>query len=148
MGRFRSTMRQSPAIIISLIALTFSLGGGIGYAASVTTAKTPATKITWHRLGLINKWHEVFVTNGAPSYAISNGIVYLYGAMQGGTTNEFAVLPKAARPKNTLYIAVYNDDNSGGSAWLDVTPRGQMFINGPDDTILSSIAGVSFPAGA
>ncbi len=133
---------------MSVIALTFSLGGGAGYAASVATAKAPVTKITWHKLGLINKWHEVFATNGPPSYAISNGIVYLYGAMQGGTTGEFAVLPKAARPKNTLWIAVYNDDNSGGSAWLDVTPSGKMYINGPDDTILSSLAGVTFPAGA
>ncbi len=141
-------MRQSPAIVISVIALTFSLGGGAGYAASVASAKAPATKIIWHKLGLINKWHEVFATNGAPSYAISNGIVYLYGAMQGGTAGEFAVLPKAARPKNTLWIAVYNDDPSGGSAWLDVTPGGQMYINGPDDTILSSLAGVTFPAGA
>ncbi len=141
-------MRQSPAIIISLIALTFSLGGGVGYAASATSSHAASTKITWHKLGLINKWHEVFVTNGAPSYAISNGIVYLYGAMQGGTTGEFAVLPRAARPKNTLFIPVYNDDNSGGSAWLDVTPTGKMYINGPDDTILSSLAGVSFPAGA
>jgi hypothetical protein len=148
MHRLHSIIRQSPAIVISLVALTFSLGTGAGYAASTASAHSSSTKITWHSLKLINKWHEVFASYGAPAYAVSNGVVYLTGAFQGGTTGEFAVLPKGARPKHTLLIATYNDDiSSVTSAWVYITPSGQMNINGAADAALSSIDGVSFPAG-
>jgi hypothetical protein len=82
MKRFRALARQSPAIVISLIALTFSLGSGAGYAASVAAHHPAATKITWHGLGLRNGWKAAakgFGT-GKPAYTVSNGVVYLTGA--------------------------------------------------------------------
>jgi hypothetical protein len=80
MNRFPALVSQSPAIIISLIALTFSLGGGVGYAATV--AQSPAAvKITWQAIALRNKWAPAAkgFAVGRPAYTVSNGVVYLTG---------------------------------------------------------------------
>ena len=79
MNRLRSLMHQSPAIVISLIALTFSIGGGAGYAASAASTHPAVTKITWHHLSLRAGWHALAAGfhTGHPSYTVSNRIVYL-----------------------------------------------------------------------
>jgi hypothetical protein len=153
MGRFRSTARQSPAIIISLIALTLSLGGGAGYAASVASAKAPVTKITWHALPLVHGWKgagKAFHT-GNPAYTVSNGIVYLTGTVDhaGTAPSELGVLPKGARPKHTLWFAAFNEAASGG-AFIDIAPNGDVFVGGSggDDAYFTSLAGIEFPLGS
>src|ERR1700722_14598338 len=100
--RFRALASQSPAIVISVIALTFSLGGGAGYAASVASSH-PAIKITWHKLSLKNGWHSgagAFAGTGTPAYTVSNGVVYLTGVADHSNTASTAplgLLPKGAR---------------------------------------------------
>jgi hypothetical protein len=153
MRRFRSAMRQSPAIVISLIALTFSLGGGMGYAASVATAKAPATKITWHALGLRGGWHaagKAFDT-GNPAYTVSNGIVYLTGTADHAGTSlpTLAVLPKGARPTHNLWFAAFNEAAAGG-VWVEISPNGAITIGGSggDQDFFTSLAGIEFPLGS
>ena len=153
MGRFRSTVRQSPAIIISLIALALSLGGGAGYAASVASTKAPVTKITWHALRLVNSWHgagKAFHT-GNPAYTVSNGIVYLTGTADhaGTTLPTLGVLPKGARPAHTLWFGVFNESASGGS-FVEIAPNGDVFVGGSggDEDYFTSLAGVEFPLGS
>jgi hypothetical protein len=167
MARFRSVLAQSPAIVIASVALVFSLGGGAGYAASALHGSQLAShgvaghhaarisagqaapkpvKITFHPLTLIHGWTLFAATDGHPSYAISNGVVYLSGGMRqpSGTNTEFAFLPKAARPKHTLWIGVFSEA-AGGTAFLEVTPSGALFIGGANASFFSSLAGVSFP---
>jgi hypothetical protein len=145
MARLRSFMVQFPAIIVAALALAFSLGGGAGYAASA--ADQPAT-VAFHALKLMHGWSKDTTSTGAPAYAVGNGVVYLSGGMHqtAGTNNEFAVLPKGARPSHTLWIGVYSEATT--SAFLEITPSGAMFIGGSDDQFFASLAGVSFVVGS
>jgi len=144
MARLRSFVVQFPAIAVAALALAFSLGGGAGYAAS---AADQPMSVAFHGLKLINGWSKYSAT-GAPTYGVSNGVVYLSGGMHqtAGSNNEFAVLPKGARPSHTLWIGVYSEATT--SAFLEITPSGLMFIGGSDDQFFASLAGVSFPLGS
>ena len=150
--RFRALASQSPAIVISVVALTFSLGGGAGYAASVATSH-PATKITWHKLSLRNGWHSgpsSFTGTGAPSYTVSNGIVYLTGVADHASASSLptlAILPKGARPKHILWFTAFNEAASGG-VFVRIDPGGHVSVQGPDASYFTSLAGVSFPLGS
>jgi hypothetical protein len=158
MSRFRRAMKQSPAIVISLIALTFSLGSGAGYAASTVVAKGSAPKITWHALPLRNSWHAAakgFGT-GAPAYTISNSVVYLTGV--ASRTNQSAsipsvigVLPKSARPRHGLWFAAYNEAAAGESS-IAVLPNGDVEVYAGstpgNQNYFTSLAGIEFPLGS
>jgi hypothetical protein len=162
MRRLRSMLGQSPAIIISLIALTFSLGSGAGYAASVVTkpavtdpatsapAKPAATKITWHALALVNGWHAAgkAPVAGPPSYTVSNGVVYLTGVADRAkpSTSALAVLPKAARPVHDLWFSAFNLSEQGG--YVEVESNGDVFVEGDEENAFASLAGVEFPLGS
>jgi hypothetical protein len=145
-ARLRSLVRQSPAVVIATLALVFSLGGSAGYAAS--SANRSGVPVTFHKLMLRNNWRPAGGGVGAPSYAISRGIVYLTGGMNqpSGTARNFAVLPRAARPKHTLWIGVFSE--SIHSASLEVLPSGAMKIGGNNAHFFASLAGVSFAVGS
>lgn len=155
MNRFRALAGQSPAIIISLVALTFSLGGGVGYAATV--AQSPAAvKITWHALALRNKWTPApkgFAV-GRPAYTVSNGVVYLTGVADRANQSlpipsVIGVLPVGARPAHNLWFTAYNYAANGESA-IEVARNGdvEVFGNGGDENFFTSLAGIEFPLGA
>ena len=150
MSRIRSVASRSPAIIISLIALTFSLGSGAGYAASVAASHPAAAKVSFHSLALLHGWMPAapaFHDNvGNPAYAVSNGVVYLTGALHqtSGSNTEFARLPKSARPRHTLWIGVYSEAAADTQS-LEIESNGNMFMLGPDASYFSSLAGISFP---
>jgi hypothetical protein len=153
MKRFRALASQSPAIVISVVALTFSLGGGAGYAASVATGHS-ATKITWHKLSLKNGWHSgagAFAGTGTPAFTVSNGVVYLTGVADhsnsSGGLPVLGLLPKGARPRHTLWFAGFNEAASGG-VFIKIDPAGHVSVQGPDASFFSSLAGVSFPLGS
>jgi hypothetical protein len=155
MKRFRALARQSPAIVISLIALTFSLGSGAGYAASVAT-QHPATKITWHALGLRNSWKPAAkgFAAGGPAYTVSNGVVYLTGVAARANQSlpipsVIGVLPKSARPRHNLWFQAYNYAANGESA-IEVSTSGgiEVFGNGGDENYFTSLAGIEFPLGS
>ncbi len=155
MSRFRNLMNQSPAIVISVIALVFSLGGGAGYAATVV-AQGSSPKITWHALPLKNSWKAAGTAfhTGNPAYTVSNSIVYLTGTVD--RTNQsspipsvIGVLPKSARPKHSLWFTAFNEAASGES-WIVVSPNGDVEVggNGGDENYFTSLAGIEFPLGS
>lgn len=145
MARFRSLVRQSPAVVIATVALAFSLGGGAGYAAS---SASPSIRLTFHKLTLKNGWQPFGGAVAAPSFAVSGGVVYLTGGMHqpSGSIRKFATLPLGTRPKHTLWIGVFSEATT--SAFLEIKPTGAMFIGGDDRQFFASLAGVSFPIGS
>jgi hypothetical protein len=154
--RFRALASQSPAIVISVVALTFSLGGGAGYAASVATSH-PATKITWHKLGLMNGWHAAvadgFKGEGVPALTVSNGVVYLTGvarrAANSASLPAIAILPKGDRPRHYLWFPAFNYAANGESS-IEIQPTGKIIVlgNGDDENYFTSLAGIEFPLGS
>ena len=148
MSRFGSIARQSPAIVISIIALTFSLGGGAGWAASAATSHpaTPKTSVTWHKLKLINGWRAFGDGARAPSYAVINGVVYLAGVADTSGNSEavIAVLPKSARPKYYLELPAFAS-SSVAPQDVYVAANGDIVTVGYDG--LASLDGISFPVG-
>jgi hypothetical protein len=155
MKRFRALATQSPAIVISVIALTFSLGGGAGYAASTVTSQATA-KVSWHRLTLRGSWKPAAAgfRVGRPEYAVSNGVVYLTGvAARANQTLSIpatvGTLPRGARPTHNLWFTAFNYA-AANESWIEVATNGNVIVggNGGDENFFTSLAGISFPLGA
>ena len=158
MSRFRSIIRQSPAIVISLTALTLSLGGGVGYAASVAEGNATVTRITWHPLLLRNQWRDAakagFKGVGNAAYTVSNAVVYLTGVVDRANQalpipSVIGVLPKGARPSHTLWFPAFNEAAMNES-WIAIFPNGNVEVggNGGDENYFTSLAGIEFPLGS
>jgi hypothetical protein len=167
MRRLRAFTAHSPTIVISIIAVVFSLGGGAYPATTLSgrqiatalaagsqiaghrtsTAPLPATSFSWHRLTLINGWKPVpgGLSFGHPSYAISGGVVYLRGALHQPVPGnpQFAILPSGARPAHLLDIIILTAFASSGALVID--PNGRMEAAGANATTFTSLAAVSFP---
>jgi len=120
---------------------TFASLSGISYRAASAT-------MTVHKLGLEHGWasSQSNYGTGDPSYAISDGVVYLSGSMHQntGTAHVAALLPKAARPAQVLHILTYNFD--GDSGYLQIMPTGQIEAFGADAQDYTSLAAISWPA--
>ena len=149
MNRFRALVSQSPAIIISIIALTFSLGGGVGYAATVAQ-RSAAIKITWHALSLRNKWTPAAkgFAVGRPAYTVSNGVVYRANQSLP-IPSVIGVLPVGARPAHNLWFPAFNEA-AGGQSAIEVARNGDVEVlgNGGDENFFTSLAGIEFPLGS
>lgn len=169
MGRIRALIAQSPAIVISLLAVALSLGGG-AYASThhgpasnfppVPTGNSPvatqasAAGVTWTSLSLINGWAS---ENGAygtgnPKVALQNGIVYLSGSLGQSTSGsaEFAVLPSSFRPTHNMYITVYTNGDTTGTLYIGHDGTMEAFSGtacGSETTAqcFTSLATASFP---
>jgi hypothetical protein len=122
-----------------------------GAAASFTSLLSisyPARTMAAHALTLRNGWRssESDFNSGDPSYSVSGGIVYLSGSLHqaSGTSDEFATLPKAARPAHVQYISVYTFGGEIGV--LQIDRDGQMFGYGGQAQSYTSLAGLSYPA--
>ena len=159
MGRFRSLAAQSPAIVISILAVALSLGGG-AYASTHVSASPAASQpaatagVMWTSLSLINGWAS---ENGAygtgnPKVSEQNGIVYLSGSLAQSSpgSSEFAILPLSFRPAHNLYITVYTNGDTSGT--LYITSSGAMEAysapscgSGNTAQCFTSLATVSFP---
>ena len=161
MGRFRSLIAQSPAIVISLLAVVLSVGGGAYASTQLSAANSPAasqtaiTGVSWTSLSLINGWVSENGTfqSGNPKVAQQNGIVYLSGslAQPSGSNDEFAVLPSADRPTHNMWITVYTNGDTSGTVYIDHTGFMEAFsatsCSGSQNTAqcFTSLASVSFP---
>src|ERR1700722_919638 len=152
MPRFRPLASQSPAIVIAMCALVFSLGGG-AYAAGLSQghAGKSAPAFQWHKLSLTDGWKAAgSATYGTPSYAIKDGTLYLSGilaAPKGQAKPEFAKLPSGARPKHFIWLSFLNfgEDSLGE---MEIEPGGEMFAYSTTDggpLIAPSLATISFP---
>lgn len=138
-------LSQSPAIAISVAALFFAAGSGVGYAS--TAATTAATRITMHALPLGNHWQ------GSLRYGINDGVVYLDGtaSKSAGRYTCMTVLPKSARPASSqLDISV--NLGSDGTGTIQVLNTGKVCPFGPPpggaEFSFVSLAGISFPTSA
>jgi hypothetical protein len=170
MGRIRSLVTQSPAIVISILAVALSFGGG-AYASThhgstsnyppvrvsnspVATQAATAAGVTWTSLSLINGWATENGTYGTgnPKVSLQGGIVYLSGSLAQATPgNEtFAILPASFRPSHNMYITVYTNGDTSGTVFIahsgvmeaySATPCG----SGNTAQCFTSLATLSFP---
>ena len=127
----------------------FTSLAGVTYPVA-TSAETP--------LQVLNGWqsgegHSGAISHG-PSYYLSNGVVYLDGAvLNTGGSGLFAVLPPTARPTHTLYLTVGTGFTNNYQATLVISPDGSMYIYGipanvnntPNDWTV--LCGISFEVG-
>ena len=160
MGRFRSLVAQSPAIVISILAVALSLGGGAYASTHHSAASTPAASqaaagVSWTSLTLVNGWvsENAAFASGNPKVAQQNGIVYLSGslAQPSGTSDQFATLPSADRPAHNMWITVYTVDGSSGTLFIghdgtmDANSSSSCNATQNSAQCYTSLATVSFP---
>ena len=160
MGRFRSMITQSPAIVISILAVALSMGGGAyastqlasGHSAAASQAIT--TGVSWTSLSLINGWASENATfaSGNPKVAEQSGIVYLSGSLHQPTpgTDQFATLPSSFRPAHNMWITVYTVSDTSGTLYIGHDGTMEAFASGTCGSgntaqCFTSLAGVSFP---
>jgi hypothetical protein len=117
----------------------------------------PVAKFAWHRLKPLNGWTWLRVYgDGAPSYSVTRGIVYLSGGVEflsatAPGSGPIAILPTAARPAHNLYIPLDNVSATTSVVTLLIEPNGKMFIRHIPVTSTykeESLAGISYPLGS
>ena len=107
----------------------------------------------------LNGWQLAHSPSGTgdPSYSVKNSVVHLSGSLfqppAPGDTQEFAVLPKAARPKYCLYLktAVSPPDSIAAQGQIVICPNGDMFSDSyplSESESFTSLAGISYPLGS
>ncbi len=112
--------------------------GGISY---------PTAAIKSHKVSLLNGWvsSQPIYSTGDPSYAISNGVVYLSGSMHTGGSSPLAfILPKAARPLHPMFISMYTFEGTSPGV-VEIEPQGEVDVSGGNSTGYTSLASISFP---
>ena len=159
--------RPIPLLILAAAVLvgTFS---GVGYAATrgssparaaatttttwpSTTPTTPATKLVFHPLMLLNgaKSAQSYGT-GAPQYGVSSeGVVYLAGSLMGPANQSLPafVMPKGARPGYYDCFSVYSEEGAQVIGALHIYANGQALVQGPGTSDFYSLSGVSYVVG-
>jgi len=119
----------------------------------------PAKAMAMSTLSLENGWQssDAQYGTGDPSYSVSNGVVHLSGSLlqppAPGDTQDFAVLPPAARPKYYLYIntEVSPPDSIAAAGDIVISPDGRVYSNSfplSESEAFTSIAGISYPRGS
>ena len=154
MRRFRSLATRIPFLIISMLAVALSIGGG-AYASAqaagggpganiprnlpaLTPAHHPAgsqaatsSVVSFHGLSLANGWQGQNINDGTgnPKVGVLNGVVYLKGSLAQPTPGSplFAQLPSADRPVDTLIITVWTSGGTPGT--LEIGTDGRMFLS-------------------
>jgi len=154
MRRFRSLATRIPVLIISMLAVALSIGGG-AYASAqaagggpganiprnlpaLTPAHHPAGSqaatsavVSFQGLSLVNGWQSENANDGTgnPRVALQNGIVYLKGSLAQPTPGSslFAQLPSAYRPVDTLLIPVWTGGGNFGT--LEILSDGRMLLS-------------------
>ncbi|MGN6173240.1 MAG: hypothetical protein ACTHPS_09845, partial [Streptosporangiaceae bacterium] len=109
--------------------------GGAQLYTSLAGVSFPVASAATSQLTLINGWHSAqpLYGTGDPSYSVKNGVVHLSGSLvqppAPGGTQDFAVLPPAARPKYDLYIPteVSPPDSFAAAGDIVISPDGRMF---------------------
>ena len=170
MRRIRSLITQSPAIVISLLAVALSFGGGAAYASThghasnyppVRVSNSPvapqaatAAGVPWTSLSLINGWatENGAYGTGNPKVSLQGGIVYLSGSLAQSTPGSatFAILPSSFRPTHNMYITVYTNGDTTGTLFISSGGVMEAYSGtscGSGDTAqcFTSLATVSFP---
>src|SRR5215472_10171255 len=155
--RTLASLTRSSVRLIAPTAALLTLIGGTAAAAAPTAGRPPhaaaaAAKLTWHSFTLINGWRSAStksLVTGKPAWAYRNGVVYFRGAItQPNTAGSvtFGHLPKFARPKHKLYIAVYTNGDTPGI--LYVGDGGTLEAYDGNAFTFTSLAAVSYPTAA
>ncbi len=163
MRRIRSLAAQTPALVLSLLAIVLSLGGG-AYASTQLAAESPpaaghavarsASGVSWHQISLRNGWVSSNSTfaSGNPKVSKKNGIVYLSGSLNqpSPASAEFAVLAKKYRPTHNMWITVYTFGDSSGTLRIGADGTMEAFSPGSCSSgntaqCYTSLATVSYP---
>jgi len=161
---WRALVAQTPALVISVMALALS-AGGVAYASTqitggrshgvihATTGSVTNT-VAFQTLTLINGWASEQGTYGTgnPRVGIQDGVVYLSGSLAQATpgSDSFATLPTAYRPSHNLYLTVYTNGDTSGTLYIDKSGEMEAYALGtcgPGNTAqcYTSLAGVSYP---
>jgi len=133
--------------------------GGAQLYTSLAGVSFPVASAAANPLTLINGWYSAQPPYGTgdPSYSVKNGVVHLSGSLvqppAPGDTQDFAVLPPAARPKYDLYIPteVSPPDSFAAAGDIVIAPDGRMFSNSfplSESEAFTSLAGISYPVGS
>jgi hypothetical protein len=152
--RIGPALVAAAATMASALTLLAAVPGAASAAAGSTAAVQPATTpVQWHKLTLINHWQAdpKFYHTGNAAWAVRHGVVYLRGVIDqsqpgANSSDEFAVLPLAARPARKLKLIAGTE-----AAYADLTiyPSGAMFVGGSAALAaksFTSLDGISFPA--
>ena len=161
MGRFRSMITQSPAIVISILAVALSMDGGAYASTHASAGNSPAashsvatTGVSWTTLSLINGWASENSTfqSGNPKVAQQSGIVYLSGSLHQPTpgSSQFATLPSSFRPTHNMWITVYTVSDTTGTLYIGHDGTMEAFApgscgGGNTAQCFTSLAGVYYP---
>ena len=119
----------------------------------------PAKAMAMSTLSLENGWQssDAQYGTGDPSYSVKNGVVHLSGSLvqppAPGDTQDFAILPAAARPKYCLYIKteVSPPDSFAAAGQIVVCSDGRLFSDSypvSESEAFTSLAGISYPVGS
>jgi len=133
--------------------------GGAQQYTSLAGVSFPVASAAANRLTLINGWQSAQPSYGTgdPSYSVSNGVVHLSGSLvqppAAGNTQDFAVLPPAARPKYSLYIKteVSPPDSIAAAGQIVISPDGRLYSDSfplSESEAFTSLAGISYPLGS
>jgi hypothetical protein len=133
--------------------------GGAPQYTSLAGVSFPMASAAANQLTLINGWKSAQPSYGTgdPSYWVSNGVVHLSGSLvqppAPGDTQDFAVLPPAARPKYCLYLktAVSPPDSIAAQGTIVVCSDGRLYSNSFPLSVseaFTSLAGISYPRGS
>ena len=133
--------------------------GGAQQYTSLAGVSFPVASAAANPLTLINGWYSAQPPYGTgdPSYWVKNGVVHLSGSLfqppAPGGTQDFAILPPAARPKYDLYIPteVSPPDSFAAAGDIVIAPDGRMFSNSfplSESEAFTSLAGISYPVGS
>jgi hypothetical protein len=133
--------------------------GGAQQYTSLAGVSFPVASAATNQLTLINGWQSAQPPYGTgdPSYSVSNGVVHLSGSLvqppAPGDTQDFAILPVAARPKYYLYIKteVSPPDSFAAQGDIVISPDGRMFSDSyplSESEAFTSLAGISYPVGS
>jgi hypothetical protein len=133
--------------------------GGAPQYTSLAGVSFPVALAAQNQLTLINGWQSAQSPYGTgdPSYSVKNSVVHLSGSLfqppAAGDTQEFAVLPKAARPKYCLYLktAVSPPDSIAAQGTIVICPNGDMYSDSfplSESESFTSLAAISYPLGS
>jgi len=136
----------------------YAYEGGAQQYTSLAGVSFPVASAAMNKLTLINGWQSAQPNYGTgdPSYSVRNGVVHLSGSLvqppAPGDTQDFAVLPPAARPKYYLYIKteVYSG-NTVNTGDIVISPDGRLYADSfplSESEAFTSLAGISYPLGS
>jgi hypothetical protein len=154
MRSIRRIAAHTPAIVISVLAVALSVGGG-AYASthphlvpgpsqgSIHTLKvapgqgtahsTVTSGVPWNSIVLQNGWTSSNATfgTGNPKVALQGNVVYLSGSLNqsSGTNNVFGFLPSTFRPTHNLYMPVFTFGGNMGTLYVGKDGTMEMFAN-------------------